>query len=89
MSNALLAFNRNPYDGTDVTSNGLRLAEQWPGTGRGLEDSLRKAGFESARVRQIERSNKSSGLMGIMAFVGGYCAHICSGVVLKLVFADL
>jgi len=24
----LLVFNRNPYDGTDVTWNGLRLAEQ-------------------------------------------------------------
>jgi len=28
MANALLVFNRNPYDGTDVTWNGLRLAEQ-------------------------------------------------------------
>ena len=25
---ALFVFNRNPYDGTDVTWNGLRLAEQ-------------------------------------------------------------
>ena len=25
--NALFIFNRNPYDGTDVTWNGLRLAE--------------------------------------------------------------
>ena len=25
--NILLVFNRNPYDGTDVTWNGLRLAE--------------------------------------------------------------
>jgi uncharacterized protein involved in oxidation of intracellular sulfur len=28
MANALLVFNRNPYDGTDVTWNGLRLADQ-------------------------------------------------------------
>ncbi len=28
MANALLVFNRNPYDGTDVTRNGLRLAGQ-------------------------------------------------------------
>ena len=28
MTNALLVFNRNPYDGTDITWNGLRLAEQ-------------------------------------------------------------
>jgi len=28
MANALLVFNKNPYDGTDVTWNGLRLAEQ-------------------------------------------------------------
>jgi len=28
MANALLVFNRNPYDGADVTWNGLRLAEQ-------------------------------------------------------------
>ena len=27
MADALLVFNRNPYDGTDVTWNGLRLAE--------------------------------------------------------------
>ncbi len=26
--NALIVFNRNPYDGTDVTWNGLRLADQ-------------------------------------------------------------
>jgi len=25
---ALVVFNKNPYDGTDVTWNGLRLAEQ-------------------------------------------------------------
>jgi uncharacterized protein involved in oxidation of intracellular sulfur len=25
---ALIVFNRNPYDGTDVTWNGLRLADQ-------------------------------------------------------------
>lgn len=28
MANALIVFNRNPYDGTDITWNGLRLAEQ-------------------------------------------------------------
>ena len=28
MANALLVFNRNPYDGSDVTWNGLRLAKQ-------------------------------------------------------------
>jgi len=28
MANVLLVFNRNPYDGTDITWNGLRLAEQ-------------------------------------------------------------
>ena len=33
MANALLVFNRNPYDGTDVTWNGLRLAEQLLDTG--------------------------------------------------------
>lgn len=27
-ANALLVFNRNPYDGTDVTWNGLRLADK-------------------------------------------------------------
>jgi len=30
---ALLLFNGNPYDGTDVTWNGLRLAEQLLNTG--------------------------------------------------------
>ena len=33
MPNALLVFNRNPYEGTDVTWNGLRLAEQLLNTG--------------------------------------------------------
>jgi len=28
MANILLVFNRNPYDGTDVAWNGLRLADQ-------------------------------------------------------------
>jgi len=28
MANTLLVFNRNPYDGTDITWNGLRLADQ-------------------------------------------------------------
>ena len=28
MANALLVFNRNPYDGTDIAWKGLRLAEQ-------------------------------------------------------------
>lgn len=28
MENILLVFNKNPYDGSDVTWNGLRLAEQ-------------------------------------------------------------
>lgn len=28
MAAVLLVFNKNPYDGTDVTWNGLRLAEQ-------------------------------------------------------------
>jgi len=33
MTNALLVFNRNPYDGTDITWNGIRLAEQLLDTG--------------------------------------------------------
>ena len=32
----LLIFNRNPYDGSDVTWNGLRLADQL--LNAGLED---------------------------------------------------
>ncbi len=36
MANALLVFNRNPYDGTGITWNGLRLAEQL--LNNGLED---------------------------------------------------
>ena len=27
MVNVLLVFNRNPYDGADITWNGLQLAE--------------------------------------------------------------
>jgi len=31
--NTLIIFNKNPYDGTDVTWNGLRLAERLFGAG--------------------------------------------------------
>jgi len=33
MANALLVFNKNPYDGSDITWNGLRLADQLLNTG--------------------------------------------------------
>ena len=33
MANTLLVFNRNTYDGTDITWNGLRLADQLLNTG--------------------------------------------------------
>ena len=49
MSNALLVFNRNPYDGTDVTWNGLRLAEQLLSTGLEVNLFLMNDSVDMAR----------------------------------------
>ena len=49
MANALLVFNRNPYDGTDVTWNGLRLAEQLLNTGLELNVFLMTDSVDLAR----------------------------------------
>ena len=47
--NALLIFNRNPYDGTDVTCNGLRLAEQLLNVGLGVNIFLMNDSVDLAR----------------------------------------
>jgi len=49
MANALLVFNRNPYDGTDVTWNGLRLAEQLLNTGLDVNIFLMNDSVDLAR----------------------------------------
>jgi len=49
MANALLVFNRNPYDGTDVTWNGLRLAEQLLNTGMDVKIFLMNDSVDLAR----------------------------------------
>jgi len=49
MANALLVFNRNPYDGTDVTWNGLRLAEQLLDTGLEVKIFLMNDSVDLAR----------------------------------------
>jgi len=49
MANALLVFNRNPYDGTDVTWNGLRLADQLLNTGLELNIFLMNDSVDLAR----------------------------------------
>jgi len=49
MANALLVFNRNPYDGTDVTWNGLRLAEQLLNTGLEVNVFLMNDSVDLAR----------------------------------------
>jgi len=49
MANALLVFNRNPYDGTDITWNGLRLAETLLNTGLGINIFLMNDSVDLAR----------------------------------------
>jgi|GEM_PF-1758545 len=48
-ANVLLVFNRNPYDGTDVTWNGLRLAEQLLHLGMGVNIFLMNDSVDLAR----------------------------------------
>ena len=52
MANALLAFNRNPYDGTDITWNGLRLAEQLLNTG--LEVKIFLMNDQDDRIGRVD-----------------------------------
>ena len=47
--NALIIFNRPPYDGTDVTWNGLRLAETLLGTGMTVKVFLMNDAVDLAR----------------------------------------
>ena len=49
MANVLLVFNRNPYDGTDVTWNGLRLAEQLINNGLDVNIFLMNDSVDLAR----------------------------------------
>jgi len=49
MANALLVFNSNPYDGTDITWNGLRLAEQLFNTGLEVNIFLMNDSVDLAR----------------------------------------
>ncbi|MEN8126962.1 MAG: DsrE family protein [Planctomycetota bacterium] len=45
----LIIFNQNPYDGTDVTWNGLRLAEQLLNTGLEVNIFLMNDSVDLAR----------------------------------------
>ena len=49
MANALLVFNGNPYDGTDITWNGLRLAETLLNTGLEVNIFLMNDSVDLAR----------------------------------------
>jgi len=49
MENALLVFNRNPYDGTDVTWNGLRLVKQLINIGLSVNTFLMNDSVDLAR----------------------------------------
>jgi len=48
-ANVLLVFNRNPYDGTDVTWNGLRLADQLLNAGLEVNIFLMNDSVDMAR----------------------------------------
>jgi uncharacterized protein involved in oxidation of intracellular sulfur len=47
--NILIIFNRNPYDGTDITWNGLRLSGQLAGEGIDLRIFLMNDSVDLAR----------------------------------------
>jgi uncharacterized protein involved in oxidation of intracellular sulfur len=47
--NVLCIFNRNPYDGTDVTWNGLRLIEQLLNIGMSINIFLMNDSVDMAR----------------------------------------
>ncbi|MBN2098598.1 MAG: DsrE family protein [Dehalococcoidia bacterium] len=47
--NSLLIFNREPYDGTDVTWNGLRLAGKLLEAGQGVRIFLMNDAVDMAR----------------------------------------
>ena len=49
MANALLVFNKNPYDGSDITWNGLRLADQLLNTGLEVNIFLMNDSVDLAR----------------------------------------
>ena len=49
MKNILLVFNRNPYDGMDITWNGLRLADQLLNTGLEVNIFLMNDSVDLAR----------------------------------------
>jgi len=49
MENILLVFNKNPYDDTDVTWNGLRLAEQLLNAGLEVNMFLMNDSVDMAR----------------------------------------
>ena len=49
MANALLVFNRNPYYGSDITWNGLRLADQLLNTGLEVNIFLMNDSVDMAR----------------------------------------
>jgi uncharacterized protein involved in oxidation of intracellular sulfur len=48
-ANVLLVFNRNPYDGTDITWNALRLAEQMLNIGINVNIFLMNDSVDLAR----------------------------------------
>jgi len=49
MPNTLLVFNRNPYDGSDITWNGLRLADQLLNVGLEVKIFLMNDSVDLAR----------------------------------------
>ena len=49
MANALLVFNKDPYDGSDITWNGLRLADQLLNTGLEVNIFLMNDSVDLAR----------------------------------------
>ena len=48
-ANALLVFNRNPYDGSDITWNGLWLADQLLNAGLEVNIFLMNDSVDMAR----------------------------------------
>ena len=62
----LIIFNREPYDNTDVTWNGLRLAEQLRATGQAVRLFLMNDAVDMARDACVPPPGYDQDLAGML-----------------------
>ncbi len=81
----LIVFNRNPYDGTDITWNGLRLADQLLNTGLEVKIFLMNDSVDLARDAatppegyfDLGKMLKELIVKGVLVKVCGTCKTRC------------